>query len=353
MVDAVVTWVDGADPEHARKRAAHAEEAGRPDIEARANLDTRFHNLDELRVCLFSIRRFAPWIERVFLVTDEQRPAWLDVGLQKRLRVTVVDHSVVFRGHEDHLPTFSSLSIESVLHRIPGLGARFVYFNDDMFLTRPTTRGDFFEGDIPRIRGTFTLRPRWLRKPLLRAVVRRFSSDHDGMIALRLNGAGRLPRSVFRLVQLAHSPYPVLRDRMAMIMEQDGRIARNVRHRFRSHAQFNCFCLYATLEAAAGRARVVAPDGLYADPGAPKATRRLLSAWPAAEDGPHHLCLQSLEAFDEPDRSALMAVMEDLRKRCEEGSYAQQSVLRPSPSADDAGMSARPGLAASLSRTMP
>jgi UDP-N-acetylglucosamine-lysosomal-enzyme len=36
--------------------------------------------------------------------------------------------------NKSHLPVFSSPSIESHLHRIPGLSDKFVYFNDDVML---------------------------------------------------------------------------------------------------------------------------------------------------------------------------------------------------------------------------
>ena len=56
-------------------------------------------------------------------------------------RVDDPSHST--RGLED-LPTFNSLAIETVLHRIPGLSDYFIYFNNDMLLGRATTLLDWF-----------------------------------------------------------------------------------------------------------------------------------------------------------------------------------------------------------------
>ena len=44
---------------------------------------------------------------------------------------------------------FNSDAIEIHLHRINGLADKFVYFNDDMFLLKPTDYSYFFENDLP------------------------------------------------------------------------------------------------------------------------------------------------------------------------------------------------------------
>ena len=60
---------------------------------------------------------FAPWIRKIFIVTNGQIPNWLKLENQ---RVEVISHSQIFTQQSD-LPTFSSRAIESHLHRIPGL----------------------------------------------------------------------------------------------------------------------------------------------------------------------------------------------------------------------------------------
>lgn len=101
----------------------------------------RFTSRDELRYSLRSLERYAPFVRRVHLVTDGQRPAWLDVDHPD---LEWVRHEDVFPDRS-HLPTFSSRAIESHLHRIPGLSERFLYFNDDVLLARPVTARDFFD----------------------------------------------------------------------------------------------------------------------------------------------------------------------------------------------------------------
>ena len=61
-------------------------------------------------------------------------------------RVRVVPHEAIFPDITA-LPTFSSHAIEACLWRIEGLSEHFVYFNDDMFLGRATSKATFFTRD--------------------------------------------------------------------------------------------------------------------------------------------------------------------------------------------------------------
>ncbi|MFI6445464.1 stealth family protein [Kitasatospora sp. NPDC050543] len=155
-VDAVITWVDDTDPawlgRRARARAARGAGAPGQDVEPvepvepvelQGDGDERFRNRDELRYCLRSIAMYAPWIRHVYLVTDDQTPSWLDTD---HPAVTVVSHREIFAA-PDALPVFNSHAIETQLHRIPGLGEHFVYFNDDVFLARPVRPEQFFLGN--------------------------------------------------------------------------------------------------------------------------------------------------------------------------------------------------------------
>ncbi|MFJ9181220.1 stealth family protein [Streptomyces sp. NPDC102360] len=135
-VDAVYTWVDGADPDWQQRRAGVQKKPFHP----QADCAERYQNRDELRYSLRSLERFAPWIQHVYLVTDQQVPAWLNTQHPK---VTVVDHREIFTD-PGALPTFNSHAIESQLHHIPGLAEHFLYFNDDFFLGRSIAPGGFF-----------------------------------------------------------------------------------------------------------------------------------------------------------------------------------------------------------------
>ncbi|MQS07196.1 sugar phosphotransferase [Streptomyces sp. IF17] len=138
-VDAVYTWVDGADPDWLGRRALHAGET----YHAEAANAARYLSRDELRYSLRSLHQYAPWIRHVYLVTDRQVPSWLNTD---HPGLTVVDHREIF-SDTSLLPTFNSHAIESQLHHIEGLAEHFLYLNDDVFFGRLTVPQHFFLGN--------------------------------------------------------------------------------------------------------------------------------------------------------------------------------------------------------------
>jgi hypothetical protein len=154
-IDAVYTWVDGADPHWQRRKAAALSAltapgaltdagpptgADSPALECDATGSARYTSRDELRYSLRSVICFAPWIQRIFLVTDDQLPPWLDPD---HPMITMVTHRDLF-GDTGRLPSFNSHAIESRLHLIPGLAEHVLYLNDDVFLGRPLLPSTFF-----------------------------------------------------------------------------------------------------------------------------------------------------------------------------------------------------------------
>ncbi|NWF29348.1 stealth conserved region 3 domain-containing protein [Streptomyces sp. PKU-EA00015] len=135
-VDVVYTWVDGNDPAWQERRSRY----GDGGYHAESANAARYISRDELRYSLRALEQHAPWVRRIYLVTDRQRPHWLD---PRHPRIRVVDHTEIF-DDADALPTYNSHAIESRLHHIDGLSEQFLYFNDDMFLGRPVTPQDFF-----------------------------------------------------------------------------------------------------------------------------------------------------------------------------------------------------------------
>lgn len=122
-------------------------------VDADAN---RYRDSGELRYSIRSLVKYAPWIRKIYLVTDNQIPNWLNL---ENDRIKVVSHEDIF-PNRSHLPVFSSPAIEAHLHRIPGLSKKFIYFNDDVFLGAPTSPEDFtsvkgiqkfhFSWDVPK-----------------------------------------------------------------------------------------------------------------------------------------------------------------------------------------------------------
>lgn len=137
-IDVVFTWVDGSDPEWRERRDRRRAEID--GVHPDGVSDERFRDLQELRYSLRSLHAHAPWINHIWLVTDDQTPTWLDVDAPG---LTVVSHRQIFRDPSD-LPTFNSHSIEANLHHIDGLTDHFLYLNDDVLLGREVPPQRFF-----------------------------------------------------------------------------------------------------------------------------------------------------------------------------------------------------------------
>ncbi len=143
-IDLVYLWVDGSDPKWmAKKRAFTGDFASTEE-----NCEGRYANHDELKYSLRSVEKFAPWIRKIFIVTDNQTPEWLNIDNPK---VHIVDHSEILP--DESLPCFNSSVIEHFLHKIPGLSEYFLYANDDMILGKAVTPDMFFTNDgLPIVR---------------------------------------------------------------------------------------------------------------------------------------------------------------------------------------------------------
>lgn len=159
-VDLVYLWVDGNDPEWRKK---HNAMKGIEIDDPSEDCAGRYANNDELKYSLRAVEKYAPWIHRIFIVTDSQIPSWIDTSDP---RIRIVDHTEILPP--EALPTFNSCIIEQTLFRIPDLSEHFLYSNDDMFFNRPVEKSDFFTADgLPIIR--FIRRPfrkfsLWYRK---------------------------------------------------------------------------------------------------------------------------------------------------------------------------------------------
>lgn len=149
-IDLVYLWVNGNDPQWLAKRNACI---GKTEEKSAVNCDGRYADNDELKYSLRSIEKYAPWLRRIFIVTDNQVPVWLDTS---NARVRIVDHKEIMP--DVCLPCFNSAVIEHFLYKIPGLAEHFIYANDDMFINKPVTPETFFGKDgLPIVR--FNRRP--------------------------------------------------------------------------------------------------------------------------------------------------------------------------------------------------
>ena len=144
-IDLVYLWVDDTDAEWLKKKNSYLKETTGRDEDAVS--DCRFSNNDELKYSLRSVEKNAPWINKIFIVTDGQVPSWLNTNHPK---IKIVDHSEIIP--KEYLPVFNSCAIETRIPFIEGLSEYFLYANDDMFVWNKIEKEFFFKDNKPIFR---------------------------------------------------------------------------------------------------------------------------------------------------------------------------------------------------------
>ena len=138
-IDLVYIWVDGNDPQWQTKRNAFVK---MEDVKTEENCKGRYANNDELKYSLRSVEKHAPWIRRIFIVTDNQTPEWLDTSNKK---IKIIDHKEIVS--QEGTPCFNPSVIGCYLFKIQNLSEHFLYANDDMFFNDNVLPDFFFKKD--------------------------------------------------------------------------------------------------------------------------------------------------------------------------------------------------------------
>lgn len=240
IIDAVIPWVDGNDPVLTAKRQSYmsGDMATRKDVAA----STRYANIGEIFWCVAAINRFAPFIRRIFIVTDGQDPRmdeWLEVQFPEgHIPVEIVDHRTIFEGYEEYLPTFNSLSIETMIWRIPGLSEHFICFNDDFIITSPVTEKDFFVDDeTPVCVASWHFTP---LDRLLRAMKpKKHGHKKVSFTGLMLAAGKRAGWHSLRFPRVNHTPRGLLKSWFSeWYSAHPEHLSENIKYRFRSILQY-------------------------------------------------------------------------------------------------------------------
>ena len=138
-VDLVVPYVDSSDPEWIKLFNEYSPKTGEEAVDA----PNRFRgNTDIFRYFFRCVEKNMPWIHKIHLLvqSETQVPKWINRDV-----VHVVYHEDFIP--KEYLPTFNSCTIEMFLWNIPGLSEEFLYANDDFYVLKPTSVGDFFSGN--------------------------------------------------------------------------------------------------------------------------------------------------------------------------------------------------------------
>ena len=274
-IDVVIAWVDGDDPKLAEKRSRYL--PGSRITTSSGAHSTRFASSNEIRYCVLSILRFAPFVRNIFIVTDEQDPG-IDSDVRKYFpdrakSLRIVDHREIFEGFEKYLPTFNSISIANMIWRIRGLSDNFVYFNDDTFLVRPVQPEDWFITGRPVMRG------KWVPAPLprelwnhgrtflqRRLLGKKSFEPRASFHAAQWNAAVKLGFR-FRYFTNAHTPHAVSKPGVEKFLsDRIPLLEKNISYRFRDYSQFTFISLANHLQLLEGNRNIARPDLVYLKP---------------------------------------------------------------------------------------
>lgn len=143
-IDIVYTWVDGTDEKWLNKRALFKKAKKRPFSLLRdpiSNTSVASSSETELYYSIKSVKKFMPWVNNIYIVSDQQIPKQT---LQENPDIIMVSHHDIFPS-EDCLPNFNSCAIESCLTNIDGLSEHFIYMNDDFFINRPIKLNELYK----------------------------------------------------------------------------------------------------------------------------------------------------------------------------------------------------------------
>ena len=144
-IDLVYLWVNGNDPQWLARRNDFL---GITHTIDDINCKGRYANNDELKYSLRSVEKYLPWIRKIFIVTDNQTPQWLNTAHPK---IEIINQQDILPSEAN--PCYNSVVVEYFLHRIPDLSEQFLYANDDMFVNAEVLPSFFFADDgFPYIR---------------------------------------------------------------------------------------------------------------------------------------------------------------------------------------------------------
>lgn len=138
-IDFVVTWLDSTDPEWQKEFNKYKGITNDGD-----QTSARYRDWDLFKYWFRAVENYAPWVNKVYLITNGTFPKWINKNHPK---LVLVKHSDYIP--EKFLPTFNSCTIELHMNKIKGLSEHFVYFNDDCYINAPITPKYYFRKGLP------------------------------------------------------------------------------------------------------------------------------------------------------------------------------------------------------------
>ncbi len=321
-IDAVVTWVDGDEPSYIKK--LNSAKSKQPIFSINSipggRNNTRFANSGEIFYCLMLLKKNCPWIRKIFLITDNQKPDFLTDKYKKENNIILVDHTDIFHGYKWALPTFNSQSIETVMHRINGLSEYFIYLNDDFFILKKTSKDNFF------IKNHVVLRGKWQkieRFGLIRKIITAIF-NHVAILAgivrpmavLAQYRAAQLAGFKDKALIAAHTPYPIRKSTLVNFFSKNKELLeKNITYNFRNMKQFVPMPLANHLEIKASQAIISGEKDYLLICLNRQSEKQIKSSISQAKTRPpRFLCVQGLETATPNIRSEINGILQTALK---------------------------------------
>lgn len=235
----MISWVDGYDPIYQQKLKSFCDSQG---VKQHIVVEpTRIQQCNEIYYCLEGLRRFAPWIRTIYIITNQQTPkaAMAFAGSDFGNKIKIIDQNKLLREAGVSSPVFNSLSVEWLIWRIEGLSNQFIYLNDDFFIIRDVTKYDFFRQGRMVLRGEWKVQAHkkwlyqikqgiahWLNLPLPQLKTNPHRSWQES--------SAHMAGFQTRFYLLPHAPFPLIKKTFdAYIADNPDVFAVNVRYPFR------------------------------------------------------------------------------------------------------------------------
>lgn len=258
-IDIVITWVDGSDPQHKQKREHYKKIENMASV---ASAPTRFASNDEIYYNIASILKYVPFCRHIYIVTDEQQPEFIqefaNQGLCAADKIRIIDHKTIFHGYEQFLPTFNSLTIESMLWNISDLSYFFITLNDDFFFNQLSSLEDFLDSN-----NNIIIRGHWRKSALLnnklkyRKIMNQIFKTklQPKYIVSQMLGAEVYGGNEF--FEIHHYPHIIDKKTIkSYLLENPELLTHQIMHKFRDISQFDPVSLMNHLKIKVGEANL-------------------------------------------------------------------------------------------------
>ena len=173
VIDIFLLWVNGSSTEWIQRRNKTALLYNITLTEH--FLSARYDDHDEMKWALRSIEKYAPWINKIHILTDKQYPYWMK---RDHPKVHWVDHDTLFYPG---FHTYNSIAMQFAANRIPGVSRRLILMDDDYLFLNHVTSEDFYDNENRTlIHGWFGSQP--YNYSLDINTIKKCSNSHTGSI---------------------------------------------------------------------------------------------------------------------------------------------------------------------------